>query len=135
MKKWKQNIKEIEKDANSRTHKRKRISSSAFVSRKKAKFDEEEAKVHKAYKARRAKGLIVDGEYLKTKIVQVVRDSGKDPENKFKGSNMWLKGFKERRGVSHQRKTNNKSKSVEERLPQIKNFHWWAIYQMALEDP
>ena len=29
--------------------------------------------------------------------------------------------------------TNKKSKSVEERLPAVRNFHWWAIYQMALE--
>ena len=65
--------------------------------RKRAKFEEEEAVVHKQYKARRAKGLIVDGEYLKTKTFQKVRKSGKDPEGKFKGSDKWLHGFKQRR--------------------------------------
>jgi len=33
------------------------------------------------------------------------------------------------------KKTNKKSKSVEERLPAVRNFHWWAIYQMTLEKP
>ena len=31
--------------------------------------------------------------------------------------------------------TKNKSKSIEERLPKIKRFHWWTQYQMALEEP
>ena len=64
-----------------------------------------------------------------------VKKSGKDPEGKFQGSNRWLNGFTKRKGISHQRKTNNKNRSVTERLPEIRNFHWWAIYQMALEDP
>ena len=32
-------------------------------------------------------------------------------------------------------RTDNKSKSIEERLPKIKRFHWWTQYQMALEEP
>ena len=28
-----------------------------------------------------------------------------------------------------------KSKRLEERMPQIRNFHWYTIYQMATEDP
>ena len=28
----------------------------------------------------------------------------------------------------------NKSKSIEERSPKIKRFHWWTQYQMALEE-
>ena len=91
--------------------------------------------MHKKYKARRAKGLMVDGEYLKVKMVEEVKKSGKHPERTFKGSGKLLHGFKKRKGVSHQRKTNNKNLSVTERLPAIRNFHWWAIYQMALEDP
>ena len=31
------------------------------------------------------------------------------------------------------RKTNKKLKSVEERLPMVKNFHWWTIYQWQLK--
>ena len=79
--------------------------------------------MHKMYKARRARGLVVDSEWLKTKMKFEVQESGKDPENKFKASNKWLHGFKKRKGVSKQRKTNKKSKSVQERLPQVKNFH------------
>jgi len=48
---------------------------------------------------------------------------------------MWLQGFIKRKGISSQRKTNKKNKSVEERLPQIKNFHHWAIYSMRTEEP
>jgi hypothetical protein len=32
-------------------------------------------------------------------------------------------------------RTNNKSKSIEERLLKIKRFYWWTQYQMALEEP
>ena len=50
-------------------------------------------------------------------------------------SNRWLLNFTKRKGISKQRKTNKKSKSVEERIPQVKNFHWWAVYEMATQDP
>jgi len=42
----------------------------------------------------------------------------------------WLNGF-----CSRQKKINMKSKRLEERMPQIRNFHWYTIYQMATEDP
>ena len=61
--------------------------------------------------------------------------SGKDPEGKFKASNKWLFNFTRRKGISKQRKTNKKSKSIEERLPQVLNFHWWTVYEMATQDP
>jgi len=56
-------------------------------------------------------------------------------KSKFEGTNKWLSAYKKRNGVSHQKKTNNKSKSIQKRLPQIKNFHWWVIYKMATENP
>ena len=56
-------------------------------------------------------------------------------DKKFKGTNMWTKNFCKRYGISMQKKTNNKSKSIEERLPKIKNFYWYVQYQMALEEP
>ena len=135
MKKWKQKRKQIEKDSQSWSNKRKRISSAVVEVRKKAKYEEEEKALHKKYKARRAIGLPVDCHWLKNKMKEEVKNSGKDPEKTFKGSDKWLSGFIKRKGISHQRKTNKKSKSVEERLPQIRNFHWWAIYKMATEDP
>ena len=53
----------------------------------------------------------------------------------FKGGCNWISKFTNRFGISLQAKTNKKSKSIEERLPQVRNFHWWAVYQMALEEP
>ena len=35
----------------------------------------------------------------------------------------------------YQKKTNKKSKSIPERIPKVKNFHWYTVYQMALEEP
>ena len=37
--------------------------------------------------------MVVDGEYLKTKMLFTVNASGKDPERKFKASNKWLHNF------------------------------------------
>ena len=65
----------------------------------------------------------------------LVKESGKDKDGKFQASDMWLRGFKKRKGVTVQLKTNKKSKSIEERLPKVKNFHYWSIYQMTLEEP
>ena len=66
---------------------------------------------------------------------EFVRNSGKDPSGSFKASNKWVYQFTRRYGISKQKKTNKKSKSVKERLPAVHNFHWWAIYQMALKKP
>jgi hypothetical protein len=43
-----------------------------------------------------------------------------------------------RYGILMQTKTNRKnrkSKSIEEKFPKIKRFHWWTQYQMVLEEP
>ena len=63
----------------------------------------------------------MDGQYLKSQMRLLVRESGKN--NKFKGGDKWLHNFTKRNGISKQRKTNNKSLSITERLPQVKNFH------------
>ena len=102
---------------------------------RRAKYEEEEKMLYKQFKARRARGNVVDGELLRTLMKQFVSESGKDPTGSFKASNMWLSKFTHRYGISNQKKTNKKSKSIEERLPAVRNFHWWAIYQMALEKP
>ena len=73
--------------------------------------------------------------FLKTKMKFEVNKSGKDPEGTFKASDKWLHNFTKRKGISKQWKTNKKSKSIEERLPKVRNFHWWAVYKMATEDP
>ena len=51
----------------------------------------------------------------------------------FKASDQWSYKFRKRYGITRQRKTNKKSKSIEERLHLVKNFHWWTIYKMAKE--
>ena len=100
-----------------------------------AAFPEQEKELYKIYKKRRALGMVVDAEYLKTKmkfLVQATDSSGKD---KFKGTCRWLAGYQKRWGISKQKKTNKKNKSVKERLPQVSNFHYYCIYQMRLEEP
>ena len=80
--------------------------------------------------------MVVDGEFLKTKMKFEIQKSAKDPEGKFMASCHWLLNFT--RIVTKknkQRKTNKKSKSVEERIPKVKNFQWWANYEMASQDP
>ena len=91
--------------------------------------------VYKKYKARRAEGLVVDGEFLKQTMLFELKKAGKNKDGDFKASCKWLSGFAKRWGVSKQKKTNKKSRSLEERMPQIRNFHWYTIYQMAKEDP
>ena len=77
----------------------------------------------------------MDGEFLKQTMLFELKKAGKNKDGDFKASNKWLSGFTKRWGVSKQKKTNKKSKSLEERMPQIRNFHWYTIYQMAKEDP
>ena len=106
-----------------------------IMSLRNAKFPVEEAKLHKKYKARRARGLVVDYEWLKAEMKILVSESGKDPENKFKARNTWVKLFMKRKGLSVQVKTGKKHRPTAELLPRMKNFHWHSIYQMALLDP
>ena len=107
------------------------VSSDSLKNFRKARHPEEESKLHKMYKARRQRGMPVDGEWLQSRMRQMVKQ--KNPE--FKAGNQWLSMFCKRKGISMQVKTHRKSKSVAERLPRIKRFHWYAIYQMATEDP
>ena len=52
------------------------------------------------------------------------------------GGDKWLHHFYQtKKGCPHTERQNNKSQSITERLPQVKNFHWYTIYQMATEDP
>ena len=102
---------------------------------KKARFEEEEKALHKKYKARRARGLVVDSHYLQSQMRIIVKNSGKNTDGKFKASDKWLFNFTKCWGISKQKKTKKKSKSLEERLPKIRDFHWYTIYQTATEDP
>ena len=137
LKTWrrKKNRKQIADDANSRKFSGRRKSSTGITSQKKARFEEEEKALHKKYKARRARGLVVDSHYLQSQMRIIVKNSGKNTDGKFKASNKWLFNFTKRWGISKQKTTNKKSKSLEERLPKIRDFHWYTIYQMTTEDP
>ena len=57
---------------------------------------------------------------------------GYDPKvHKFK--NQWKDNFCRRFHISVQQKTNNKAKSVYERIHKIKNYHYYVIYLLGKE--
>ena len=76
-----------------------------------------------------------DSEFMQQQMLIEFKKAGKNNDCAFKASYKWLTGFLKCRGMSRQKKTNKKSRSLEERMPQIRNFHWYTIYQMATEDP
>ena len=96
-------------------------------------FAAQEDILFKKFKIRRIQGLAIDGEWFKTEVKLLVKDSDHARKDEFKASNPWLGKFCRRHGLSNQRKTNKKSKSVLERLPKVKNFHYYTVYKMRLE--
>ena len=61
-------------------------------------------------------------------------------ERKFYQKTFWviqskIKTKTELKREERQEKTNKKNKSTKERIPQVSNFHYWAIYKMRLEQP
>ena len=96
-------------------------------------FAAQEAALFKKFKLRRIQGLAIDGEWFKTEMKILVQESDNPLKDQFKGSDQWLSKFCRRNGLSSQRKTNKKSKSILERLPKIKNFHYYTVYKMGLE--
>ena len=106
--KWKRKKETIRKEASSRSTCYNRRPLVWIQKRRAAKFPEEEAKLHKKYKARRAQELVVDYEWLKGEMKLLVEESGKDPDKKFKASNCWVGKFMRRKGLSVQMKTGKK---------------------------
>ena len=135
MKKWRKPKRRliIQKDAMKRKLNGSKKSSVALERVRKAVYPDQEEELYGLYRLRRAKGLPVDGEYFSRKMVILVKRD--NPSSTFKGSNKWISKFTDRFGISLQAKTNKKSKSIQERLPKVRNFHWWSVYQMALEEP
>ena len=127
--------KRISENASKRSTKHFVTTAATRAKRKLGKFDNQEKKLFREFKIRRAKGLVVDGEWFRSKMKMLVKEGDDPNKDNFKASNKWIGGFNKRFGITLQRKTNSKSKSLTERLPKIKNFHWYAIYQMALEPP
>jgi len=79
--------------------------------------------------------MSVDSECLKVKMKFLVKESKKDPDGTFAASNHWIGNFMIRKGLSVQKKTNKKHRTVQELLPRVRNFHWHSIYNMATLDP
>ena len=76
-KSWQKRREKIKADAKKRSTRSLRVSSDSLAHFQKARYPQEERKVHKKYKARRARGLVVDGEWLRTQMILEVQS--KDP--------------------------------------------------------
>ena len=62
------------------------------------------------------------------------KPAGYDPK-KDKFLQQWKTNFCQRWKISVQRQTNEKSKSVLERIHLVKNYHWYTIYKLGKEKP
>ena len=65
----------------------------------------------------------------------VPKTPGADPVKvkEFKATNMWLEGFKKRKGISVRVQTNKKSRSQFKRSRMVRNFHYYTMYNAPLE--
>lgn len=100
-------------------------------------FPKQQEKVHKKYKKRRANGNKVSNHWL---IATMRQTCLKDKPPGFNPSrhiftNKWARGFRKRKGISLQKRTNNKAKSLLEKIHLIQNYHQWLIYSFPNEEP
>lgn len=99
------------------------------------KFWEQQRKVYNLYRYRRSQGDPCDGAWFRIEMKRICdkdKPVGYDPKkNKF--SDMWKSKFCKRWKISVQKKTNQKNKSVFERIHQVKNYHFYTIYNMRRE--
>ena len=99
------------------------------------KFFAQQQKVYNMYTYRRDKGQPCDGMWFKIEMKRICDNDmleGYDPKvDKF--SNNWKAKFMKRWKISVQKKTNNKSQSVLERIHKVKNYHYYTIYKAAVE--
>ena len=100
-------------------------------------FEEEQDELLSRYSERRRNGNKITYAWLKSHMRQICAE--KQPEGYDEEtcvfSNMWVRSFCKRHGISLQRKTNSKSKSIFERLHLIKNYHQWLIYEIGNCEP
>ena len=69
-------------------------------------------------------------------IEVLVAELGDAPGAKgFKASSKWFDNFRKRWGFSFQEKTNVMKKSVRERLPYVKKYHLFFLYEAFKEEP
>lgn len=121
--------------ATSTKSQKQKTSSSHREKQQSGHFVEEQKLLYNMYRLRRAEGLTVSGNWFVGKMHEILANKKPNGYEKFKGSTHWINNFVKRWGITHQQKTNKKSKSVEERLPRVQRFHQYAVYQMALEKP
>ena len=67
-----------------------------------------------------------------TRICKKDKPEGYDPEEDKFGTS-WKTLFCKRWRISVQKKTNNKAKSVYERIHKVSNYHYYAIYKARTE--
>ena len=83
-----------------------------------------QVELHKLYRVRRLAGKRTSGFWLRKKMkILVCVHASDDAAKSFKASTFWLRGWARRFGVSLRRKSNNRSESLELRLPRIKRWH------------
>lgn len=113
-----------------------KVSSIQLEHTRKAGFPHQENHLYDLYRQRRDKRLRVSGRCFRAKMRKLVKDDELDA--KFKASPGWLRGFRKRYHVSRRIRTNNKSKSAAERLPQVQRFHRsvkWFCQPPPARDP
>jgi len=103
--------------------------------RRLGKFHPQQRKVYNLYRYRRSQGDPCDSDWFRSEMTRICNDDkpdGYDP-NKDKFTDMWKRGFCKRWKISVQKKTNNKAKSVYERIHRVSNYHYYSIYKAATE--
>jgi hypothetical protein len=100
-----------------------KLSSSALARYKIGKFPNEENLLFEKICMRREDGRKVSSRWCKTQMKKLLREKKPNEFEKFKASNNWIYRFKRRFQLSLRSRTNMKSKSTEQRLPEIRKFH------------
>ena len=105
---------------------------SRYLMKKKrnGKFFPQQKELFKRFTNRRQRGRKVSYHWLRVKmkfICESQKPHGYDKE-KHKFTDPWVRAFCKRWGISSQRRTNKKNKSVLERIHLISNFLYYIIY-------
>jgi hypothetical protein len=131
MSRWKSSRKHISKDSKNFKYKNAKQSSSGIMKKSEGVFPEQQKKLVSKLLVRREQGYVVDGEYIQTRFKQILKEEKPPGWNLANASDGWKDNFVRRHDFTSQRKTNKKSKSIEERLPAILRFHQYTMYGMA----